>query len=452
MEKTKYLYCSFCRAHQNQVEEIVTGAEAAICDKCIEHYGKTIKKQPKSEQRSGAESEQNGGISRKSIKKPREINDILERYVIGQEKAKKALSVAVYNHYKRVFSESEKVRFTKSNILFIGPTGTGKTLLIQTLSKTLGVPLAIADATSLTEAGYIGEDVESVLVSLIRAANSDIQKAEKGIVYIDEFDKIAKKSLLYKDVSGEGVQQALLRMIEGAEVNVPKDGGKKHPNREQININTENILFIFGGAFVGLADIVAKRVNGQKNGSREKPQGDITDQDSLLEMVTPHDLFNFGIIPECVGRLPVTINFKSLNKDDLVRILTEPVDSLVNQYQALFEMDGIELEFTHEAIEQIVEKALLQQTGARGLRGIMEDILMDAMYNAPSEDIGKIIVNPGCSKESISLHLIRKQKDDSRNGIQGKDDSRNRLQGKDDSYKRWKENLIEKDVPSTTLD
>lgn len=381
--------CSFCNKTQAQVRKLIAGPNGAyICDECIEICAEIIEEEFEFED----ESNSLGDIN---LLKPEEIKQLLDEYVVGQQEAKKVLSVAVYNHYKRIMAEKDLgVELQKSNILMLGPTGCGKTLLAQTLAKVLNVPFAIADATTLTEAGYVGEDVENILLKIIQAADGDIEKAEYGIIYIDEIDKITRKSenpSITRDVSGEGVQQALLKIIEGTIASVPPQGGRKHPHQELYQIDTTNILFICGGAFEGLDKIIEARIDEKSIGfnapiaeSRER------NLDRLLHQVLPQDLVKFGLIPEFVGRLPMTVSLDYLDQEALVRILTEPRSAIVKQYQKLLELDGVELVFDKEALEAVAELSMKRKTGARGLRAIMENIMMDVMYKAPSDETLKV--------------------------------------------------------------
>ena len=411
----KSVRCSFCGKSQESVKKIVAGPGVYICDECVDLCTSIIAAE--------VYEDEEVGYTLKDLDKipsPKEIKKVLDDYVIGQEEAKRTLSVAVYNHYKRIAHEDsdkkdkDDVEIQKSNILLLGPTGCGKTLLARTLAKILNVPFAIADATTLTEAGYVGEDVENILLKLIQAADGDIQKAEKGIVYIDEIDKITRKSenlSITRDVSGEGVQQALLKIVEGTIASVPPQGGRKHPNQEMLQINTENILFICGGAFEGLENIIKDRT-GKKSigfGTKIESQKEINKYEIFQEML-PQDLLKYGLIPEFIGRLPIIATLKDLDKEALIKIATEPKNALVKQYQKLLEMDNVELEFKQDALEAIVDKAIERKTGARGLRSIIEEIMRDIMFEIPSTpNISKCIITKDTVLNNDKPELVIKE-------------------------------------------
>ena len=418
---SKSVRCSFCGKSQESVRRVIAGPGVYICNECVDLCTSIIEEEYDDEKYTLNETG--------NLPTPRKIKEILDEYVVGQEEAKKTLSVAVYNHYKRIeyleTSKDEDVEIQKSNILLLGPTGCGKTLLASTLAKILNVPFAIADATTLTEAGYVGEDVENILLKLIQAADGNIERAEKGIIYIDEIDKITRKSenpSITRDVSGEGVQQALLKIVEGTIASVPPQGGRKHPNQEMLQINTENILFICGGAFEGLEKIINDRIGKKSIGFGAKIEGSKDlDRYKVFEQLLPQDLLKFGLIPEFIGRLPVFATLKELDKNALISILTEPKNSLVKQYKKLFEIDGVELEIELEGLEIIADKALERKTGARGLRSIIEEIMRDIMFDIPSnKNIEKCIITKDTVQNKAEPQLIINENKEQKTGNKAK--------------------------------
>lgn len=408
LDEKKQLKCSFCGKNQDQVKRLIAGPGVYICDECINLCSEIITDDCVDEQK----------VEVSKIPKPMEIKEYLDQYIIGQDQAKRSVSVAIYNHYKRINSsiKDDDVEIQKSNILLLGPTGSGKTLIAQTLARFLNVPFAIADATTLTEAGYVGEDVENILLKLIQNADYDIERAEKGIIYIDEIDKIARKSenpSITRDVSGEGVQQALLKILEGTVASVPPQGGRKHPHQEFIQINTANILFICGGAFDGMDKIIEQRINVRSMGfGADIKSKEEKDMCKIFNEILPEDLLKFGLIPEFIGRLPILVSLNALNVDALVQILKEPKNAIVKQYKKLFEYDDVKLEFEEEALYKIANKAISRNTGARGLRTIVEELLIDIMYSIPSEkNIDKVVVTEN-SIDDKEIKVVYKKDDD----------------------------------------